>query len=61
MSSPARDALMNNLDVSMDHESLTLKKKRSWMAGLRDVVSKGALQAKAAVDSFRGGQQQAES
>ncbi|KAK5169362.1 uncharacterized protein LTR77_005337 [Saxophila tyrrhenica] len=57
--SPARDSLRSNLDVA--EGTSTLKKKRSWMAGLRDAVSKSALHAKAAVDSFRGDQQKAES
>ncbi len=58
--SPARESLRGNLSIA-EGEVTILKKKRSWMAGLRDVVSKSALQAKAAVDIFRGDQQKAES
>lgn len=53
--SPARQALKGNLDAAGDSE-LSLKKKRSWFGSLRDAVHKGALQAKAAVDTFRGDQ-----
>lgn len=52
--SPARDALKSNLDANTDADStLTLTKKKSWFGSLRDVVQKGALQAKAAVDTWR--------
>lgn len=54
-SSPARQALKGNLDATGGSE-LSLKKKKSWFWSLRDAVQKGALQAKAAVDSFRGDQ-----
>ena len=50
-SSPAREALEANLDGH-----LTLSKKNSWFESLCDAVQKGALHAKATVDSFRGDQ-----
>ena len=50
--SPARDSLRGNLKASeTDHG---LKKRKPWFGGMRDVFHKGALQAKAAVDSMRG-------
>ena len=54
-SSPARQALRGKLDAAGDAD-LSLKKKRSWFGSLRDAVHKGALQAKTAVDTFRGDQ-----
>lgn len=56
--SPAREALANNLDTD---SNLTLCKKKSWFGSLRNVVSKGALSAKAAVDSIRVEQNKSES
>lgn len=44
--SPARAAL---------ERSLTLNKKQSWFGSIRNVVHQGALSAKAAVESLRGG------
>lgn len=55
--SPAREALESNLDADT---GLALSKKKSWFGSLRDVVQKGALQAKAAVDSIRGEQNKSE-
>lgn len=52
--SPARDALKGNLRA--DEADLGLKKRKSWFGSMRDVFHKGALQAKAAVDSMRGEQ-----
>ena len=57
--SPARDALPGNLDTATE-PTLTLGKKKSWFGSLRDVVQKGALGAKAAVDSFRADQHKVE-
>ncbi len=51
--SPARKALRSNLSLADGDGHQTLRKKKSWMASLRDVVQKGALQAKYAVDLFR--------
>lgn len=56
MASPARQALKSNLDAD-DDSPLTLSKKKSWFGSLRNVMSKGALQAKAAVDGFRADEQ----
>lgn len=50
--SPARDALKGSLKAA--ESDLGLKKRKSWFGSMRDVVHKGALQAKAAVDSMRG-------
>ena len=58
--SPARDSLKGSLDVASTDAGLSLKKKKSWFGSLRDAVQKGALQAKATVDSFRGDQHKAE-
>ena len=52
--SPARDALRGNLKAS--EANMGLKKRKSWFGSVRDVFHKGALQAKAAVDSFRSEQ-----
>ncbi|KAK3696183.1 hypothetical protein LTR37_018085 [Vermiconidia calcicola] len=57
--SPARDALRGNLDGG-EESTLTLRKKKSWMATFRDAMSKGALSAKATVDSWRDGPQEPE-
>ena len=57
--SPAREALQANLGAETE-STLSLKKRKSWMGSIRDVFQKGALQAKAAVDSFRSDQQKAE-
>ncbi|KAK3686507.1 hypothetical protein LTR37_019754 [Vermiconidia calcicola] len=57
--SPARDALRDNLDAA-EESTLTLRKKKSWMATFRDAMSKGALSAKATVDAWRGGIQEPE-
>ena len=51
-SSPACEALKGNLDAT-DDASPSFRKKKSWFGSIRDVFQKGALQAKAAVDSFR--------
>ena len=58
--SPARDALKANLTTDAD-STLSLKKRKSWLGSIRDVFQKGALQAKAAVDSFRSDQEKPES
>ena len=55
----AQDALRGNLDAT--DSTLTLCEKKSWFGSLRDAAVKGALQAKAAVDSLRGDQQKSES
>ena len=47
----ARDTLEGSLDVE---SQVALTKKKSWFGSLRHAVQKGALQAKAAVDSIRG-------
>lgn len=52
--SPARDALKGNLKAA--EAELPLRKKKSWFGSMKDVFHKGALQAKAAVDSMRGEQ-----
>ena len=52
--SPARDSLKGNLRAS--EADTGLKKRKSWFGSMRDVFHKGALQAKAAVDSMRGDQ-----
>lgn len=54
--SPAHDSLRRNLDVNEPGTGLTLSKKKSLFGNLRDAVQKGALQAKATVDSIRGEQ-----
>lgn len=53
-SSPALDALKGNLKAA--DAGLGLRKRKSWFGSMKDVVHKGALQAKAAVDSMRGEQ-----
>jgi hypothetical protein len=58
--SPARDALRSNLSAADSEPTQTLKKRKSWMASLRDAVHRGAMQAKSAVDLFRGDQSKAE-
>lgn len=58
--SPARDALKSNLDAATD-SGLSLKKKKSWFGSLRDVVHKGAMQAKWAVETLRNDPHRAES
>lgn len=58
--SPAYTALKGNLSAADGEPSQQLKKRKSWMASLRDVVQRGALQAKSAVDVFRGDQTKAE-
>lgn len=50
--SPACDALKDNLRA--DDGGSGLKKRKSWFGSMREVFHKGALQAKAAVDSMRG-------
>ena len=46
-----------NAFLSPGHAELILKRKKSsWLHSFRDVVQKGALQAKATVDAWRGEQ-----
>lgn len=50
--SPARESLRNNLDVDYGVGAVVeLKKKRSWIAGLRNMVSRGASYGKTTADS----------
>ena len=58
--SVAPDASNSNLDIVGADPGLTLGKKKSWFGNLRDVVQKGALQAKATVASIRGEQNKSE-
>lgn len=52
--SPAKDALRSSLRAA--ESDLGLKKRKSWFGSMKDAFHKGALQAKAAVDSMRGEQ-----
>lgn len=55
--SPAREALQLHLDADAH---APLKKRKSWFGSVRDAFHKGALSAKAAVDSMRGDKEDGE-
>lgn len=60
-SSPLDACNTHNINVNGAEElKSTLKTKKSWFGSLRDVVQKGALQAKAAVDLLRTDRHKAE-
>ena len=50
-SSLAREALKTTLEADAH---LTLRKNKSWLGSMKDVFQRGALQAKAAVDTLKG-------
>lgn len=58
--SVAQDSLKNNLALPEEKTPLPLRKRKSWIASLRDSVSRSALQAKAVVDLFRSDHQRVE-